>query len=388
MLVIWLVCAFLCLIGFIPRPKVAFAVGNKPITFKPLFGAGMFFLVVILMTANNKGYDADAYERFFNVVKATGVNPYDYTYEALYKLEQLFLRFFRNLTYQYFHALVLFITGALCIYPFLKKYSYDSIAVFSLYVLSGVFASDGMQFKNFIAVCFLILALYFYCDSDNNRNSIFFYYAFLTIAILFHFSFALYVFIPLTKMKWFERVRMFLPVWGGVLYILFLFGGNIISGIITFISKIRFLSKAAGYAISRAGIRSIVPVMIYYIILFTLYYCRKRIKYVQNNEFSVDEKTRNELAVKIRSIWELMGIFLVILGFANATYRLFRNLYIPVFTVVINAVLTIENRNRRIIGIMMTIMMAFIIFIYPILLGSYVDIYLQILEGEWFWNTQ
>lgn len=387
MLTIWIICATLCLIVFVQEGKVYFICGHKSVPLRTLFAVIIFFLLVILMTANNAGYDADAFIRFFNFVKEFGLNPYDYTYDMLFNVEQFTLRFLPTLTYQQFHALILFIVGAFCIYPFLKNYSLDPAAVLSLYVLSGVFASDGMQFKNFIAASLLILSFCFYCDDEHKNSNLIAYYFILIIAITFHFSFVIYIFLPLARI-WFSKASKLFPVVGGILYFVFLFWGNFFGSALSYFLKIQFLSKAEGYVDARTGVRSLVPFAIYYIVLAALYYITNWNTELQTEK--MDKKSRNieSLAINVQIVWETMGLFLVILCFANASYRLFRNLYIPIFTVIINSIQSIKSRNRRRMAIIITIGVALLIFIYPILLGQQVDIYDPIIEGKWFWSSR
>ncbi len=389
MLALWILCSVLCLVAFFHNNRIVFKFGRNTISFNLIISAIMCFIIILLMTANRTGYDADAYTRFFNLVKSTKMNPYDYTYDAFYRVELCILPFYPKLTYPEFHALLLLVTGLFCVYPVIKKYSVDPAVVLSLYVLSGTFAADGMQSKNFVAVCILVATFYFYSDYDKKKWHIFAYYICLFLAMLFHFSFAIYVFLPVTKTNRFRKYGRIFPVIGGMLYFIFLYGGGFTTAIVTYISRIQFLSKAENYGMGRAGIRSLVPFTIYFAILTALYYFtgEKRNQALFRTVES-DEKRKNlaSIAMDVRYIWELMGLFLPVLIYANATYRFYRNLYIPVFIVITNSVLSIKNKNRRKIGIILLLGVAFAIFIYPILLRQHIDIYESILKGYWFWQ--
>lgn len=83
-----------------------------------------------------------------------------------------------------------------------------------------------------------------------------------------------------------------------------------------------------------------------------------------------------------------MGIFLPLLVYANAMYRLFRNLYIVVFMAFANLVLSkqAESRNRW-ISTFLVFSVMILIYVYPIILGTDIDIYQPIIEGEYFWKS-
>ncbi len=389
MLTIWIICAGLCLISFARTRNVVINVGQHEVSFKILNTYIIIGCLILLMTANRTGYDADAYSRFYNFVKASGYNPYDYTYEMFFRVEETVLKFLPNLSYHEFHALILLASFMLLILPVLKKYSLSPVTVLSLYVLSGVFASDGMQSKNFIAACFLIAAMHFLVNIEEYKRNIIIYYLLIVVAMTFHFSFFIYLFLPITKFKRFRNIIRWFPICGVFLYFAFLLTG-IGSKILLVLSRFFILSKLESYSLARAGIRSIVPLFIYLAVLITLRFFSDRASSGSFYAGVGTEAKRNsirEYLVNVRYIWEFMGIFLPILVYANASYRLYRNLYIPVFIVLANCVECLGSKHGRTIGYLMTITLALIMFLYPILLRQQIDIYLPILDGDFFWQN-
>ncbi|MBP2623961.1 EpsG family protein [Streptococcus oricebi] len=332
---------------------------------------------VILMTANRIGYDAVSFTRFFYFSRDHHANLFDYTYEILSNIIIAVTKFFPLMTYPVFHALVLVLTGLIFIRPLLKTYAVSLASVLSLYILSGVYASDGMQFKNFISVSILLYACYQLFKGG--KSKLLAYYAWLLLAVLFHFSFAIYAFLPLILWKRLQKVSNLFPIIGSLLYLSLMLGIDGFKALIVLFAQVPFLAKLSIYASQTAGIRSIVPVGIYCLLLLLLEYYRR------SNHFLTEDK--QSLLVSTIYIWRLLGILLPALYFANAPYRLFRNVYLIVFLVATNIVLASPIHTlTRIKNALFLLVVIFLIYMYPILLGQNIDIYSPVLDnGVFFW---
>lgn len=334
--------------------------------------------VLILMTANRLGYDVLNYTRFFLHVKNTHINPFDYTYEFLSRVVIFVSSLFTDITYPKFQALLLTILGSFLIFPILKKYSVSTAGVISLYILSGSYAIDGMQFKNFIAVSFLLFAIYVLLNGG--RMSLPLYYIVLMIAILFHFSFTIYLFLPLIRTHYIKNSSTIFPIIGMMTYLFFFFMSPVASALLMILSRLPFLSKLAIYATQSASYRSLVAVGIYLMVLFLLEYCRRYQEFLTN-------KTKY-LLTSILLVWRMLGLVVPFLYFANAPFRLYRNLFILIFIVIVNTILELPVMSRaRLKIIFSSLAVIGIIYYYPILLGQYIDVYYPVIDsGMYFWE--
>ncbi len=82
-----------------------------------------------------------------------------------------------------------------------------------------------------------------------------------------------------------------------------------------------------------------------------------------------------------------MGIFLPTLAFANAPYRFYRNLYIPIFIVISNYLVSLRGiSQKKSISSLFVLVYVLSIFLYPIALGQARDIYAGIFDGTLFWR--
>ena len=82
----------------------------------------------------------------------------------------------------------------------------------------------------------------------------------------------------------------------------------------------------------------------------------------------------------------MMGIYLPALVYINAVYRIYRNLYIPIFVVLSNCVVSMPRLcKKRMLYSFIFIVLAVLLYIYPLMLGQAVDVYDPIIEGEYFW---
>lgn len=368
-------CIFACFFSYIAEYNGIYRPGKiYKFAITLLVSSGL----LILLTANRTGYDARNYQMFYKYIALHKKNPWDYSYKFYSKLTMFFQLYLKNRTYFEFQAIILVIIGCFMV-PRINRLSLSYSMVVFLYLISGVFASDGMQFKNFIAVCFLIMALEF-LQRGQGAIGIVKYIILIGIACLFHFSCVIYFVLPVVKNSFFQRIRVVFPVIGLIFYIVFLFGGQeLLSVFLPIISKVPGLSKLAGYANSFAGARSLVPVMLYFIGLILLYLCRYNRKILP--------KKLSDYNNLITNIWILMGIFLPTLAFANAPYRFYRNLYIPIFIVISNYLVSLRGiSQKKSISSLFVLVYVLSIFLYPIALGQARDIYAGIFDGTLFWR--
>ena len=161
-------------------------------------------------------------------------------------------------------------------------------------------------------------------------------------------------------MRWFQRIKKGIPVLGGGVYVIFFIGGTALTDVILrALSYLPMMGKLNFYLTSYSGKRSLVLFLIYYIALYSLYRCRFGISLL-------DEKKAKLLNLTY-DIWLLMGSMLPFLIYANAAYRLFRNLYIPIFIVISNYVVTIPRFSKKRVCVSgMILCFIFSIFIQPV----------------------
>lgn len=271
MQLIWLLIGMYSILTLLFQKRIIFETSIRRINVNKVGIIGFLFILglTILMSANRTGYDALAFTRFYAYIQMYGKNPFDYTYEVLSKIIIEVLKIFPALTYPEFHAACVFFSLTILSATLLNSYAYNIPLVLSLYGLSGIMAQDGMQIKNFLAVFFLLLAIWKLLGEKNKKNILGFW-IFLLIAIMFHFSFVIYVSLIITRWKKIKGFSYYFPLVGTILYFIFLIGGSsLISGILFTVGKIPFLSKVSTYGTSYAGIRSVIPLFIYLMMLFT-----------------------------------------------------------------------------------------------------------------------
>ena len=378
LVVLGIVLSFLC---FIFQKSEPYRRENKRIKIRNIavFILGLFLLSIVLvgMSANRGVGDVRSFIAFYNHVRNYSENPWDYTYELFAWITGAFLKVFPNTTFFEFRA-ALILAVWIGIYFFYKKYTYRFESLFFLYLLSGTFIHDGAQIKNFDAVAFLIYGLNFLIHTEKKYLGL--YYMFAITAVFFHFSFFIYLFLPIVKLRWFQRIKKGIPILGGGVYVIFFIGGTALTDVILrALSYLPMMGKLNFYLTSYSGKRSLVLFLIYYIALYSLYRCRFGISLL-------DEKKAKLLNLTY-DIWLLMGSMLPFLIYANAAYRLFRNLYIPIFIVISNYVVTIPRFSKKRVCVSgMILCFIFSIFIQPILFGQWIDTYQPLIDGDFFWK--
>ena len=157
---------------------------------KIFIGIFLIFTIIVGMSGNRGAGDVGAFIAFFNHIKNYVDNPWDYTYELFARVTALFLKIWPSVTFFKFRA-TLFLVIWLGVVLFYREYTYSFNSVLFLYLLSGIYMSEGEQLKNFVAVSFLIYGLTFM--TKKGFGNLIIYYIFTVIAILFHFSFFLSV---------------------------------------------------------------------------------------------------------------------------------------------------------------------------------------------------
>lgn len=370
------ICLYYFLFGAIDKNNRLYV---SPINLDVIFLFFLSFNLLFLMTSNRTGYDAISYSRFFGLVKSFGTNYYgDITYQAFYLLISFITAFITNITYPEFQALILSFLAIFFIYPFLFKNSHSVVTVLSLYILSGVYASDGMQFKNFIAVVFVLFSSRYVLHED----PVFWkFYVMLLVAACFQFSVVVYAFFPLIHFKNIRRITPIFPIIGVLVYLIsFIIGPVLTSNTLIILSKLPFMNKLLIYSTSFSGIRSLFPVILYLMILLMLSYFRKYQALLSRKSFFFLEC--------MIQIWRIQGLIVPFLIIANAPYRLFRNLYLLVFIAATNIILELPNKSsKRFISVFILVGIALIIYYYPILLKQDIDIYLPVYESNsFFWE--
>lgn len=369
-----------CFAAYILIPQIKFKTTRVEFGLDKLYTSILFIFLVLLMTANRTGYDAVSYKRFYDWAYIKGINIGDYTYGLLYRIIEVFRNITTGITYYEFHAIVLVISMLLLILPVLNRYTKHISYVVLMYVASGVFASDGIQFKFFIAVSFLLAGINFLFQSD--KKGIIFFYLLTTIAVLFHFSMSIFYFLPLIKTTWYKRISRSLPVIGFILYALMFGFSKPFSAILALLAAyIPILAKLSVYISQSAGIRSIYPVFIYCIILLWLEYTNKETSYLS-------ERTQS-FRIDVLYVWRYVGLFLPTLYVANASYRIYRALLILIFILACEIIMELNLKKigkEFIINVIIVYFIVFVIFYYTIVLGFEYDVYMPILDNLFFWN--
>ena len=365
---------------FVFQNKTCFELKHKKRDHLDIGGlvSGLFLLLIILIGMSaSRGGDVRSFIAFYNYIAEYSKNPWDYTYELFSKIALVFLKLWTNSTYFEFRAVLILLIWV-GVFFFYKEYIYSFKILFFLYLFSGTFMHDGAQIKNYVAVAFLLYGLTFLFN--DKLKSLILYYIFVTVAVLFHFSFLVYLLIPLVKTHWFKCVKKGIPILGGGIYAIFFWGGTGLTGtVLRALSYLPMMDKLNTYLTSYSGKRSLVLVFIYYTGLYAIYRCRF-------GRFLLDEK-KAKLLNLIYDSWLLMGIMLPFLIYANAAYRLFRNLYIPSFMVMSNYIVSIPRLSKKrlcVSGIILCFVL--LLCIQPILFGQWFDTYQLLIDGYFFWK--
>lgn len=341
---------------------------------------GIGIIVLILLAANRTGYDSKAYQRFFSFITVFGQSLNDYTYIFFGYLVYFVRNIFPTITYFEFQALICGILGYVAIKR-LMPYILSLRIVLFLYLISGTIALDGLQFKNFIAVLFLLIAFPCLLQQNKKLKNTVEYTLLIIIASMFHFSFIIYCFFVL--FIWIDNVKMEnilkkMVVIGVVTFwVLFLFS-NFLPGILASISKISILRKLSNYAAQFSGKRAIVPMVIYLFQIGVMYFCKKK-------NYLYPQKIKKFVDI----VWLVnleLALLLPALLYANAAFRLFRNLYLVNFIVYSNFIVRLPRLSyKRIVVSIVVLILGLFIMVYPnILLNQKIDIIEGMLNGKFF----
>lgn len=346
--------------------------------FPIISGLLLISFIVILMTANRTGYDARAFHLFYSDLLSSRKNPWDYSYQALADLMISIRPLLLNITYDVFHAVVVLCSIIITVLLY-SEYVTNFHTVAFVFVASGLYAEYGMQFKNAISVTLLLIAILFYVKYSRMKRYVLFY-IFAFLAVIMHFSFFIYLVIPVIETKFFQRNKKLFPIIGTVVYfVILLSGGAALRFVYNIFAQIPYLNKIASYGYVTAGIRSAGPVLIYLGIFVVLYFCLDR-----DGRLS---EGKTKLQNMVFDIWMMFGIFLPALYTANAVGRIYTNLYVIVFIVICNSVISLPrlSKNRLILSLGVFVMIA-VLYSYQYILGSYIDIYIPVFEGKYFWQ--
>ncbi|MCM1235370.1 MAG: EpsG family protein [Ruminococcus flavefaciens] len=346
------------------------------------YGDEILFLCVcsgllILMTSNRMGYDAVAYKRFFTYYIWYGA--VDYTYVVFSLVIDFFRTAIPTLTYEMFHFIILCILYAFVVNYILKKYAYCKTAVLALYLMSGVFAVEGMQFKYHIAALLVLYAVVLWCECDYNLKGVLLYYIICIMATLLHFSCAVFLLIPIIKIDVINRKLLYFPLVGLILFMLLYIGGNkILVNFLILISRLPFMGKLILYANSYVGRRALYPVAIYLIIWFLLLCVYKLNQRLDDRGLKVQKL--------VIDIWNFLGVLLPVLLYVNAAYRIYRTILFLTFLCIANGIVSLKRfGSNRVFLIFATVIGMIFIFCYPIALRQSSDIYLSLWKGDYFW---
>lgn len=338
------------------------------------------FILVVLISANREGYDSISYQRFFNYT-STSVMSLDYTYVTFGKLIIWIKQIFPLITYFEFQALVSIVLGIVVKYR-LNAYMLSFRIFCFFYLLSGTIAMDGLQFKNFVAVLFLMIAIPFLTRDGNNVRNTILYVLFIIIATLFHFSFAIYIFLVMIRWWDYERVEKYAHIFviiGFAAFSILYIVPSVLPRLLNIVAMLPYMSKLGQYVAGYSGKRALVSFFLYFLQLAFMRICVKN-----------SNKLTPDLEKFTRIIWTanlIMGIFLPGLLYANAGYRLFRNVYIVNFIVFSNHIVIMRRlSNNRIVTSIAIMVICLSILIYPnFLLRQNADVMGAMLNGKFFW---
>lgn len=339
------------------------------------------FGIIILLSANRTGYDSISYQRFFSAINFENNNILDYSYVFFGYLIATIKKFIPNISYFEFQALVCLVMGYIA-KKALDSYVLSFRGVCFLYLASGTIAMDGLQFKNFISVLFLLIGYSYVVKENRNVFCTCMYTLFIGIAVLFHFSFAIYLFLILfiwLDGKRADKISKVLLAVGVCSFMVLYFIPALLPGILNLIAKIPIFKKLLIYTLSFNGRRALPALFIYLFQIFFLQICKKE---------SVKYKGKLKKITAITWYVNLaMGILLPSLLYANAAFRLFRNLYIINFIVFSNYIIQLPRLSKkRNIMSFIAVIVSIAVMIYPnFLLNQRIDIMEAMLKGKFFW---
>jgi len=334
------------------------------------------------MSSNREGYDSISFQRFFSYdIGLDGEVVWDYTYVTFGYLVYVVKNLFYDISYFQFQVLIMLLLGFLC-FRYLRCFILSFRGVCFLYLFSGTFAMDGLQFKNFISVLIFIIAFVTLINNENTIRSITFYILLIAISALFHFSFVVYLPFMFSRFISYEKIEKYankMMIIGIVAFALLFFFSSLLPILLQLIATIPILEKLFNYVDSFNGARSIPPMLLYFLQLFILKQCNNGSRRLP------EELLRFEKFVLLLNL--MIGFLLPGLLYANAAYRLFRNIYILNFIVMTNWIMTMKRLGqKRIMCSLLVMIMTLGILVYPnFLLKQYEDILKPVLYGCYYW---
>lgn len=345
----------------------------------------MLFWVIVLMCANNSWGDAGAYNSYFNYVAINGQNPWDASYEFFTWCVLILERLTGTVNYGYIRALIFALCWIAIIITY-RKYISNLYLVFFLYIISFMFAHDGVQIKNFWALTLVLIACSFLIEQK--RHYLLKYYAVWFVAVLMHFSCAVYVLLPFINTKWYRKYKQLIPIVGGVMYIVIgFFGTRWLSNFLgIFADSVPMIYKLNKYLVLIPHIRCIVFVAEYIVIYIAMELMHSRKSFALNDSQYNQCHKFNQAAI---DIWRLMAVFMPLLWYANAVFRIYRNLMILVFIFTANNITEYRRFSiRRIENSIWAFVIVFVVVfqLYALGGGHTSDFFTPIFGGEFFWN--
>ena len=341
----------------------------------------LVLFLALLAAAPRVGYDTNSFQVIFN----TYADNEDAVESGIVRLVPYvyLMRFFYILG---MHNLYIFkfVTVLLLLF-FVENRSEKITSNFSMWVFfyaCSLFVLDAIQFRNYIALCLLIIAFTYLMDGGIKNDIIF--CIFMMFATAIHITFIVYFTLLIAKhaSKFLDRYsKQYMNICMGVIGICFFV--RPILGLFTKI-MLSFLSEYfAHFFADQAGLGYVIMIAEYIPMVMLRLYIKR--KYRLCNDMSVEfirKKTENSIVLN-----EMILLFplLLLCLYSVSIERFLRNLIVLCLFCVCNYIQDCRNYlERRNIKIILFLICAYIFVYQNYLTGPASDIVEAVLKGKMF----
>ena len=280
--------------------------------------------ILLLWTWNTQGPDIYNYWVQYRSVDANSfaTNGYQLFYNII-------MNFFSTNGYSFYtYRFVVSLVALLIIVITISKMNANLNIVMVMYMLTQLFL-DGVQIRNFFAVPFLVLGIYFIASKKKLWKIK--YILSIACASLFHIGFVIYLVFLMIPSEDKETSKMIKThaIIASILCVFFFFGRKYVAVLISFMNSVD-VNRASSYSIHSTNLGPLIVLALQIVgIAVTAYLHAKinRISDLYSQSEYCDEFGRDKEFIK-RLFWiNVVGLYIVPLSFVQLTfYRLVRNL--------------------------------------------------------------
>ena len=233
-------------------------------------------------------------------------------------------------TYRFIISLISLITLLVFIYKLDANYN----VVISMYLVTQFFL-DGIQLRNFFALPFFLVAIYFLLMQK--RRWRLWYILFVVFSGLIHisyFTYLVFLLLPSLKKNHFKVLKIHVLI-GIIFCIVLLFERKNIFILLNLLYRFD-PSRAASYSINATNYGPLIIIALHFMNIFVSYILYREMNKIDaiNNETRLSGRyKKNMYIIKGIFVLNILGLYLVPFSFIQLTfYRLVRNLLIINFS--------------------------------------------------------